>query len=98
LNYSLQDIGDQNLGLKTKLTDNLKLGVEMDQLPAPPGETNIYYSRKINGEVDLNENMSLNISQEVLPQDRMPTSSVAGSQDAQAGPETQIYWQYKKRF
>jgi len=96
LNYSLKDINeDQQLGLKTKLTDNLKLGVEMDQLPSPPGYTNIYYSRKINGEMDVSDHMSLNISQEVLPQGRDPSQS---AQDAQPQPETQIYWQYKKRF
>ncbi len=96
LDYSLYDINeDQNLGLKTKLTDSLKLGVEMDQLPAPPGETNIYYSRKVNGEMDMNENMSLNVSREVLPQNRDMSQS---AQDAQPAAETQIYWQYKKRF
>ena len=77
LNYSLQDINDeQQLGLKKKLTDNLKLGVEMDQMPSPPGETNIYYSRKINGEMDMNDHMSLNVSQEVFPQDRDPSQSL----------------------
>lgn len=96
LDYSLQDMSaDQQLGLKTKLTNNLKLGAEMDQMPSPPGETNIYYSRKINGEMDLNENMSLNISHEVLTQDSYPAS---GSQDAQPEADTQIYVQYKKRF
>jgi hypothetical protein len=94
LNYSLQDINDdQNLGIKTKLTDNLKLGAEMDQMPAPPGETNVYYSRKINGEMDLSSHMSLNVSREVLPQDSYPSY-----QDAQAEPDTQVYVQYKKRF
>ena len=94
LNYSLQDIHDQQgLGMKTKLTDNLKLGVEMDQIPLPPGETNTYYSRKINGEMDLDDHMSLNVSQEVFPQDSYPSY-----QDAQSAAETQIYLQYKKRF
>ena len=96
LNYSLQDINDQQqLGLKTKLTDNLKLGVEMDQMPSPPGETNTYYSRKINGEMDLSDHMSLNVSQEVLPQDSYPSQA---TQDAQPAAETQVYLQYKKRF
>jgi hypothetical protein len=95
LNYSLEDINGQQFGLKTKLTDNLKLGVEMDQIPTTPGETNTYYSRKIEGEMDMNNHMSLNISKEVLPQDRDPSQSVQGAeQDA----ETQIYLQYKKRF
>ena len=94
LNYSLQDINeDQQLGLKTKLTNNLKLGAEMDQMPAPPGETNIYYSRRINGEMDMNEHMSLNVSREVLPQDSYPSY-----EDVQPEPETQIYMKYKKRF
>jgi hypothetical protein len=95
LDYSLQDMNeDQQIGLKTKLTDNLKLGAEMDQMPAPPGETNIYYSRRINGEMDMNEHMSLNVSREVLPQDSYPSY-----QDAQVvEPDTQIYVQYKKRF
>jgi len=96
LNYSLEDMNDeQNLGLKTKLTDNLKLGVEMDQLPSPPGDTNIYYSRKVNGEMDMSDHMSLNISQEVLPQQRDPTQTL---QEPQTSAETQIYVQYKKRF
>jgi len=97
LDYSLQDMdNNQQLGLKTKLTDNLKLGVEMDQMPSPPGETNIYYSRKINGEMDMNEHMSLNVSQEVLPQDSYPNQSA--QQDAQPTADTQVYLQYKKRF
>jgi hypothetical protein len=96
LNYSVHDINDdQHLGVKTKLTDNLKLGAEMDQMPASPGETNIYYSRKITGEMDMTEHTSLNISQEVLPQDSYPSSSF---QDTQPSPETQVYLQYKKRF
>jgi hypothetical protein len=96
LNYSLQNINDdQGLGLKTKLTDNLKLGAEIDQLPSSPGETNVYYSRKVNGEVDMTEHTSLNVSQEVFPQNRDPSESV---QDAQPEAETQIYLQYKKRF
>lgn len=96
LDYSLQDINDeQQFGLKKKLTDNLKLGLEMDQMPSPPGETNIYYSRKVNGEMDMTEHMSLNVSQEVLPQNSYPSQS---AQDVQPTAETQIYWQYKKRF
>jgi hypothetical protein len=96
LNYSLQDMQDQQeFGVKTKLTDNLKLGVEMDQIPLPPGETNTYYSHKINGEMDVNDYMSLNVSREVFPQDRDPSQT---AQDAQTAAETQIYLQYKKRF
>ncbi len=96
LNYSLNDLNEeQQLGLKTKLTDNLKLGVEMDEMPAPPGDTTVYYSRKINGEMDVSDHMSLNVSQEVLHQGRDPNSSY---QDAQPTAETQVYVQYKKRF
>ena len=65
----------------------------MDQMPSAPGATNTYYSRKINGEMDMTEHMSLNISQEVFTQDSYPSY-----QDAQPQPETQIYVQYKKRF
>ena len=94
LNYSLQDINDdQQFGFKTKLTDNLKLGAEMDQTPLPTGETSTYYTRKINGEMDLSEHMSLNVSREVLPQDSYPSY-----QDAQPEDDTQVYLQYKKRF
>ena len=96
LNYSLPDMNDQQqVGLKTKLTDNLKLGVEMDQVPASPVETNIYYSRKINGEMDLSDHMSLNISKEILPQNNY---SYSGAQDTESENETQVYLQYKKRF
>jgi len=96
LNYSLADMNEnQQLGLKTKLTDNLKIGAEMDQMPVSPGETNVYYSRKINGEMDLSDHMSLNISHEVMPQDSYPST---GYEDAQSQAETQIYVQYKKRF
>ena len=96
LNYSLYDMNDpQQVGLKTKLTDNLKLGVEMDQVPASPVETNIYYSRKINGEMDLSDHMSLNISKQILPQNNY---SYPGVQDTESENETQVYLQYKKRF
>ena len=96
LNYSLQDINDdQQFGLKKKLTDNLKLGVEMDQMPSPVGDTATYYSRKVNGEMDVSDHMSLNVSQEVFPQNRDLSQS---AQDAQSPAETQIYLQYKKRF
>jgi len=97
LNYSLQDMNDeQGLGFKQKLTDNLKLGVEMDQMPSPPGETNTYYSHKISGEMDMNDYMSLNVSHEVFPQDRDPSQSAQDA--AQSAAETEIYLQYKKRF
>ena len=77
------------------LTENLKLGVEMDQLPTPPGDTAVYYSRKINGEMDLSDHTSLNVSQEILPQD---SYSNPGAQDTEQEAETQVYLQYKKRF
>jgi autotransporter translocation and assembly factor TamB len=94
LDYSLQDMNEnQQLGFKTKLTDNLKLGAEMDQQPLPPGATNTFYTRKINGEMDMTEHMSLNVSQEVFSQDSYPSY-----QDAQPEDETQVYLQYKKRF
>jgi hypothetical protein len=94
LDYSLQDMNDdQQFGLKTKLTDNLKIGAEMDQMPSSPGETNIYYSHKVNGEMDMNEHMSLNVSREFLSQDSYPSYG-----DAEPEPDTQIYVQYKKRF
>jgi hypothetical protein len=95
LDYSLQDMNeDQQIGLKTKLTDNLKLGAEMDQMPSSPGETNVYYSRKVDGEMDVSDHMSLNISKSFLPQDSGPSY-----QDAQQPvSETQVYVQYKKRF
>ena len=96
LDYSLNDVNSaQDLGLKTRLTDNLKLGVEMDQMPTSPGERNVYYSRKINGEMDLSEHMSLNVSQEVLSQAR---DTISASSSAQTPDETQVYVQYKKRF
>jgi len=95
LDYSLQDMNEeqQQFGGKAKLTDNLKLGAEMDQMPSTPGETNIYYSRKINGEMDFSDHVSLNVSREVLPEDSYPSY-----QDAQPEPDTQVYVQYKKRF
>lgn len=95
LNYSLADMDDPSqFGVKTRVAQNLKLGVEMDQLPGPPGATNVYYSRKINGEMDMTQHMSLNVSREVFsPDDRNPyVSSDDQSED------TQIYMQYKKRF
>jgi len=96
LDYSLRGKNDdQDLGLKTKLTDNLKLGVEMDKTSAPLGENNIYYSRKINGEMDMTEHMSLNVSREIFTQERDPTQAAP---DSQTEPDTQIYLQYKKRF
>ncbi len=96
LNYSFQGNNEQQqIGMKTKLTDNLKLGAEMDPMPTAPGETNIYYSRKINGEMDMNDYMSLNISQEVMPQDNYPAQS---TQVVRPQADTQIYMQYKKRF
>ena len=67
----------------------------MDQLPSSPGETNTYYSHKINGEMDLSEHMSLNVSQDVFSQFGFPSQSV---QDSESEKETQIYVQYKKRF
>ena len=96
IDYSLEQTKtDQPFGLKTKLTNNLKIGAEMDQVPTPPGNAAVYYSPKINGEMDLSQHMSLNISQEVLSQGRDPSQY---SQDGQSGDETQIYVQYKKRF
>jgi hypothetical protein len=65
----------------------------MDQQPLPPGETNTYYARRINGEMDMTEHMSLNISREIFPQESYPSY-----QDADPEADTQFYLQYKKRF
>jgi hypothetical protein len=95
-NYSQLNNDEQRIGLKKKLTDKLKLGVEMDQLtPAMPGDSAVYYYRKIEGEMDLSNHLSLNISKHVLPQDR---ESYTTSQQSQQDEETQIYLQYKKSF
>ncbi len=95
LNYSTQDTNDEPaVGFKTRLTKNLKLGAEMDQKPLPLWATNTYYSRKINGEMDVSNNVSLNVSQQVLTQDSYPSYV----QDIQPQSETQVYVQYKKRF
>jgi hypothetical protein len=95
-NYSQLNNDEQRIGLKKKLTDKLKLGVEMDQLtPAMPGDSAVYYYRKIEGEMDLSNHLSLNISKQVLPQDR---ESYTTSQQSQQDEETQIYLQYKKSF
>ena len=48
LNYSLKDINDtQQLGLKTKLTDNLKLGEKWTSCRHLQEKRAVYYSRKI---------------------------------------------------
>ena len=54
LNYSQMDNNnEQRIGLKTKLTDKLKLGMEMEQvMPSLPGDSAVYYYRKIEGEMD----------------------------------------------
>ena len=97
LNYSLADNNnEQRLGFKKKLTDKLKLGAEMEQItPSLPGDSAVYYYRKIEGEMDLSDHVSLNISQQVLPQGR---DIYQTSQETQQEGERQIYLEYKKRF
>jgi len=97
LNYSqLDNSTEQRIGFKKKLTDKLKLGMEMEQVtPSLPGDSAVYYYRKIEGEMDLSDHLSLNISQQVLPQDRDVYST---SPEAQQDSERQIYLQYKKSF
>ena len=98
-NYSQPKSSDeQRIGLKKKLTDKLKLGVEVDQLtPAMPGDSEVYSYRKIEGEMDLSNHLSLNISHQVMPQEK-ETNAGASSPEAQQDDETQIYLQYKKSF
>jgi len=97
LNYSQTDgNNEQRIGLKTKLTDKLKLGMEMEQVtPTLPGDSTVYSYRKIEGEMDLSDHWSLNISKQVLPQDR---DVYVTPPEAQQDAETQIYLEYKKRF
>ncbi|MDE2010401.1 MAG: translocation/assembly module TamB domain-containing protein [Candidatus Omnitrophica bacterium] len=96
LSYSLQDVNSkQQFGLKRRLTKRLRLGVEMDQMTSQPGQTNIYYTRRVDGEFDLDDHMSLNVSQQVFPQDSYPSASY---QDADQRADTQFYLKYKKRF
>jgi len=97
LNYSLTDINNPSqFGMKTKLTQNFKLGMEMDELPGPPDATNVYYSREINGEMDMTNHTSLNVSREIFSQDDR-YYSYENNQD-QSTEDTEVYMQYKKRF
>ena len=95
LSYYLADNNnEQRLGFKKKLTDNLKLGVEVEQIPSTL-EGPMVYSRKIEGEMALSDHLSLNVSQQVLPQDRNVTPT---TQEPQQEGERQIYLEYKNRF
>ncbi len=99
--YGLSEYSDadsKRIGLKTSLTQDVRLGFEIEQLPSQRGETGIF-SQKVEGEVDVTDRVSVNVSKKVLPQQNThdPLNDRGAASEKDKG-EAQIYLKYQNRF
>ena len=93
--FSMQyDDQAKRVGLKKKLTDDFKIGLELEQVPGQPGETTAY-ARKLEGEMSMTSHLSVNVSKKILPEEK---SAPKTTQEIQQEGETQVYLKYKENF
>ncbi|MBI4308785.1 MAG: translocation/assembly module TamB domain-containing protein, partial [Candidatus Omnitrophica bacterium] len=63
------DTGANRMGLRKKLSDDLNVGFELEQLPARPGrQQSSGYSKQLEGELSITDKFSLNIEEKILPE------------------------------
>lgn len=86
----------KRIGLSQKITEDMRIGVEIQQMPYVLNRS-AEYSKKVEGEVDVTEHLSVNVSQKVLPRDDK-TQNPTNSQTATPKGESEIYLKYQSRF
>lgn len=87
------------IGLKKNITDDVRLGLEVEQVPTTIQKEQSSLTQRVSGEMDVTDHVSVNVSQKVLSQDQLnqPATSSSAVDDKQNN-ETQIYLKYQNRF
>ena len=90
--------GGRTIELKKKISDDVKLGVELEQLSNAAGQQPSY-SQKLSGELAITDKFSFNITEKVLSeQNYSPQNSSASSAGRGNQGESEFYLKYKNRF
>ncbi|MBI3601996.1 MAG: translocation/assembly module TamB domain-containing protein [Candidatus Omnitrophica bacterium] len=91
-------IDDQSrgVGLRKKLTDEFNVGMEVEEIPFRPGQTqNPGYAKTIEGQMHVTDKLSVNIAKKFLPAD---TATTSGTSQPEKDNEAEFYLKYKQRF
>ncbi len=86
----------KKIGLKKKITEDMRIGVEIEQMPYILNRST-EYSKKVEGEVDVTEHLSVNVSQKVLPREDK-SKNIGSNQTSSSKGESEIYLKYQSRF
>lgn len=88
----------QGFGLRRKLTDTFKVGMQVEEMPSQIGSPQpLGYSRTLEGQMNVTDKLSVNVSKKYLPSNES-ASNIGSSSQPQKDNESQIYLQYKQRF
>lgn len=90
---------EQGIGLRRKLTDTFKVGMEVKEWQTQLGNDQpLGYSRTLEGQMKVTDKFSLNVAKKYLPANASSSNVGAGSSVAPRQDESEIYLQYKQRF
>ncbi len=84
------------MGLAKKLTDDLKVGVELEELPRIRGAS-AAYTQKVEGEMAVSDHWSVNVSQKTAASQKEEKTSITDS-NTRDKPESEILLKYQQRF
>jgi hypothetical protein len=88
----------QGFGLRKKLTDVFNVGMQVEEMPSQVGHDQSQgYSRTLEGQMNVTDKLSVNVSKKYLPANES-TSNIGASSQPQKDNESEIYLQYKQRF
>jgi len=91
------DDQDRKVGLRKRLTDDINVGVELEQTSTLNGDP-VTYSKKVEGALLMTDHVSFNISKKVLPQANESNGTSSTRDTATQQGETQVYLKYKDQF
>ena len=89
------DAQTKGIGFKKKVTDQLKVGYEIEEQQERTGESEV--NQKVEGEIDVTDQVSVGVSRK-MTQSQSQSSAGVESPSRQTDPETNLLLKYKKRF
>lgn len=90
---------EQGIGLRRKLTDTFKVGMEVKEWQTQLGNDQpLGYSRTLEGQMKVTDKFSLNVAKKYLPANTASSTPGLGSSSTPRQNESEIYLQYKQRF
>lgn len=90
---------DQGIGLRRKLTDSFKVGMEVKEWQTQVGNDQpLGYSRTLEGQMKVTDKFSLNVAKKYLPANASSPATGVGSSSSPRQDQSEIYLQYKQRF